>query len=71
MTTTNKTTHLPILCQTNFRYSTPVSNIGCEKGVVNVCDSLYESIDGVTRESVLNIFEASLLILVESQKQEG
>ncbi|XP_064388500.1 uncharacterized protein LOC135336575 [Halichondria panicea] len=48
-----------------------VSAIDCEEGVVNVYDSLYETIVGATREIILNIFQASLINMVESQKQEG
>lgn len=50
-----------------------VSNMNCEISVVNVYDSLYESIDENTRKIIINniMFQALSVNLVTSQKQEG
>ena len=48
-----------------------VSSIGCETGVVNVHDSIYEEIDSNTQEVVFNIFGTVDINFVQVQKQRG
>ena len=48
-----------------------VSSIGCEPGVVNVHDSIYEEIDSNTQEVVFNILGTVDINFVQVQKQRG
>ena len=48
------------------------STIGCQPGTINVYDSLYKDIDGVTKHKIERVFDSSIKFqLPKVQMQKG
>ena len=48
------------------------STIGCQPGTINIYDSLYKDIDGVTKHKIERVFDSSIKFqLPKVQMQEG
>ena len=47
------------------------STVGCENGKVNVYDSVYSSLDEMTKQVVFNLFNHRPINMIDSQRQEG